>query len=125
MFIRAFGVGFLLGGIRKNSEHQKTFACCELDPSGAAIFWRARAIGGGAEQAEEILELQYREDFTVAEAKRLAVEIFFKVLNSDVQNVKSKIDLAVLKDGGSFELCGSEEIESILSTVTKGDCSRL
>lgn len=114
MFIRAFGVGFLLGGILKNSEDQETFACYEVDPSGASVHWRARAIGSGAEEAEELLEKKFREDLTVVEAKRLAVEIFCKVLSTELQNRKSKIEMAVLKGGGSFEVCGSEEIDSIL-----------
>ncbi|MDG6929214.1 MAG: archaeal proteasome endopeptidase complex subunit alpha [Nitrososphaerota archaeon] len=67
--VRPFGVSLIVAGV-----DGKTPAIYVTDPSGTYLGFDAVAIGGGSEQATELLEQKYKEDMKLEEAISLAVE---------------------------------------------------
>ncbi len=67
--VRPFGTRFLIGGVGETGPH-----LFETDPSGVVAAYKAHAIGGGAEEATEILEENYKENMSLEESAQLALK---------------------------------------------------
>ncbi len=94
----------IVGGVDKIGE--KTPKLYSLDPVGSVMEENYTASGVSAEIALGLLEDQYREDLTVEEARKLAIDAMSSVAKRDVLAGRY-IDLAVIT-----------EKESKLETIT-------
>lgn len=77
--VRPFGTRFLIGGVGERGPH-----LFETDPSGVVAAYKAHAIGGGAEEATEVLENNYDEDMDMDELVKLVLEALGKVVEGDI-----------------------------------------
>jgi len=69
---RPFGVSLLIGG------YDNAPRLFEAEPSGAMTAYKADSIGASKKEVDEILEKKYRENITMEEAIKLAVEALKK-----------------------------------------------
>jgi len=76
--IRPFGVSFLFGGVDKTG-----IRLFETDPSGIYTQYYAKSIGGGAPEANAILEKKWKQGLSSVEAQKLALDIFKEVLGKE------------------------------------------
>ena len=67
--IRPFGVSLIFAGVDTTGPLLLT-----TDPSGSYRGYRARALGRNAEESNKFLEENYREDLSLDEAIKLAIE---------------------------------------------------
>lgn len=89
--LRPFGVSLLIAG--KDEDGLKLF---ETDPTGIYYQYKATAIGEGETEVEEILHKEYKDNLTVEEGLKLAVNALKKVLD---ENFKAeRIDAAYIDD---------------------------
>ncbi len=65
---RPFGAALLVGGVTDGEPR-----LFETDPSGTPYEWRANAIGGGRDEAQQLLEDEYREDLDLDGGVTLAL----------------------------------------------------
>jgi proteasome alpha subunit len=66
---RPFGAALLVGGVTDGEPR-----LFETDPSGTPYEWRANAIGGGRDEAQALLEEEYREDMDLDGAITLTLK---------------------------------------------------
>jgi proteasome alpha subunit len=71
---RPFGASLLITGV--DAKGKRLF---ETDPSGAFTEYRAKAIGAGAKDAEEIFEKKYKPELSKDQAITLALSILSSV----------------------------------------------
>lgn len=76
--IRPFGISFLFAGIDKKGNQ-----LYETDPFGIYTQYLARAIGMGGPEANKILERKYKKDMDLADAQKLALEVFKEILDKE------------------------------------------
>lgn len=81
--VRPFGTRFLIGGVGERGPH-----LFETDPSGVVAAYKAHAIGGGAEEAIEVLEGEYQDDMNLDESTELALIALNKVIEGDLNAMK-------------------------------------
>ena len=67
--IRPFGVSLIFAGVDTTGPHLLT-----TDPSGSYRGYKARALGRNAEESNKHLEENYKEDLSLDEAIKLAIE---------------------------------------------------
>ncbi len=77
--VRPFGTRFLIGGVGERGPH-----LFETDPSGVVAAYKAHAIGGGAEEATEVLENNYDEDMDLDELVKLLLQALGRVIEGDL-----------------------------------------
>lgn len=87
--LRPFGVSLLITGV--DEEGVKLF---ETDPTGIFYQYKAKAIGEGEPEVEEILHKEYKESMTVEDALKLAIKALKKVLGDDFK--AERIDAAII-----------------------------
>ena len=75
--MRPFGVSFLYAGWDEESGYQLYHS----DPSGNYAGWKAHAIGANNQQAQNILNQEYKEDFTFRDAMKLALKVLSKTIH--------------------------------------------
>ncbi|MCW4019916.1 MAG: proteasome subunit alpha, partial [Candidatus Bathyarchaeota archaeon] len=107
--VRPFGVSVIFGGVDKVGARLFT-----TDPSGSYRAYKAVAIGIGRETAENILKEEYREDFTLEEAKKLAAKCLGKSLQA--RDEQPRIKLATVPSATKrFQILPDEEAEKNLA----------
>lgn len=107
--VRPFGTRFLIGGVGERGPH-----LFETDPSGVVAAYKAHAIGGGAEEAIEVLEKNYSEKMDLDESVQVALKALNKVIEGKLQ--AKKIEMArVGADTQKFQKTSDEEISEIIS----------
>ncbi|KAJ3196711.1 protein with putative role during mitosis [Irineochytrium annulatum] len=111
--LRPFGVSFLYGGY----DIHQGFQLYHSDPSGNYSGWNATCIGANSANATSILKQDYREDFTLNEAKSLAVKVLAKTMDSSTLGA-DKLEFATLRLGADgsviYHPFKPEEIEKLL-----------
>lgn len=111
--LRPFGVSFLYAGW----DNQFGFQLYHSDPSGNYGGWKATAIGANNQAAQSILRADYKPEFTVEEALKLAVKVMAKTMDSTALN-SEKLEFAVLrrsKEGDvTLKQMGSADLDKLL-----------
>eukprot|EP00760_Papus_ankaliazontas_P020298 PhM_4_TR18321/c0_g1_i1/m.52376/K02729/PSMA5; 20S proteasome subunit alpha 5 len=108
---RPFGVALLIGGVDELGPQ-----LWATDPSGT--YWRfdAKAIGGGAEGAQNILQEKYSRSMSLDDAERLCVSILKQVMEDRITT--SNIELAVIPAATKqLKIYNTSEIEAVLARV--------
>jgi len=67
---RPYGAALLIAGV----DNDGTPRLFEADPSGTPVEWRAVAVGGGKNKAQQHLEDEYEEDADLDDAISLAID---------------------------------------------------
>lgn len=106
--VRPFGTRFLIGGVGERGPH-----LFETDPSGVVAAYKAHAIGGGAEEATEVLEKDYREDMNTEELANLALKALNKVIDGDLEAKKVEMAKAEAEKQEFIKLSPEEISEAI------------
>ncbi len=101
---RPFGVSILVAGV--DNGQPKLF---ETDPTGIYFQYKATVIGEAEPEIEEILYKEYKDDITMEEALRLAINALKKTLDKNYD--PERIDAATisLKDR-KFKRLSKEDI---------------
>lgn len=103
--IMPFIAEVLVGGVDEDGPH-----IFVLDPIGSLIEDDYAALGTGAKMAISVLDMNYRKDIDVAEAKKLAINAIKAALERDPVS-GGGIDIAIITANGAKE----EEVK--VSTV--------
>ncbi|KAJ3300460.1 protein with putative role during mitosis [Borealophlyctis nickersoniae] len=111
--LRPFGVSFLYAGWDKHHG----FQLYHSDPSGNYSGWKATVVGANVPNAQSILRQDYKEEFTLKEAKSLAVKVLHKTMDSATIGAE-KLEFATLHmgPGGKVEYkpYKPQDIEALL-----------
>jgi proteasome alpha subunit len=105
--VRPFGVSIIFGGVDKTGS--RVFS---TDPSGSYRGYKAVAVGIGRETVEGILKEEYREDFSLDEALKLAVKCLTRALEARGEPKRIKINIIPLETK-KIQALSDEEIENI------------
>jgi len=89
--LRPFGVSFLFSGWDKHYG----FQLYQSDPSGNYGGWKATAIGANNQAAQSILKTEWKPDFTLKDASRLAIKVLSKTMDSTTLNAE-KLEFSTL-----------------------------
>lgn len=89
--LRPFGCSFLMAGWDKHYGYQ----LYQTDPSGNYSGWKATAIGANSAQAISSLKTEYSEDLSLEDAKKLAVKVLTKALDT-THPTAERIELSIL-----------------------------
>lgn len=109
---RPFGVSLLIGGY----DHLTGSTLWHTDPAGVHTKYLAKAIGAGAEGAQNALNERYHKSLTLVEAEKIALQILKEVMEDTISDVN--VELAVIPAStGRFVLRTPDEIANILPTL--------
>jgi proteasome alpha subunit len=110
--LRPFGVALIIAGVDKSGA-----SLFLTDPSGTYIGYDAVAIGAGSDQVTEYLEKNYRNDMSLEEAGRLALESIYIV--SEEKTGTKHIKMAIIDhESKTMRKVTEEEVERY-STMIK------
>ncbi|MEM3186449.1 MAG: archaeal proteasome endopeptidase complex subunit alpha [Conexivisphaerales archaeon] len=112
--VRPFGVSLIIAGVDGSTP-----AIYVTDPSGTYLGYNAVAIGGGSEQATELLEQKYKEDMSLEEAISLAVESVKKAGEEKTEPKHVKIAVIDVKTRKMRRLTDEEVNEYVKNTSDK------
>lgn len=103
---RPFGCALLFGGISRGGPE-----IVLIDTSGALTKSKAAAVGANEPKALEILKAGYKEDMSISEMLKLAVDTLREV-SEDLQ--PEEIDLGIIDaETQTFRLASEEEIRKV------------
>jgi 20S proteasome subunit alpha 3 len=116
--MRPFGVSFLYAGWDEENGYQLYHS----DPSGNYAGWKAHAIGANNQQAQNILNQDYKEDFGLRDAMKLALKVLSKSMDSTSLS-SDKVEMSVVKYDQDknqvyFSYVSEQEIEPLTKEVT-------
>lgn len=115
--VRPFGTRFLIGGVGEKGPH-----LFETDPSGVVAAYKAHAIGGGAEEALEVLEDKYDEEMNLEEIGHLALEALGTVMEGEPK--PDKVEMAEAEaETQEFRKMSDEEISDVIEAASSEDSS--
>ena len=110
---RPFGTALLVAGI----EGGRPFLF-HTDPSGTYTECTARAIGAGAEGAEQLLRDTFKNGLTLEEAENLAVSTLRQVIQEKLN--ENNIEIACARvSSGLFEIYNTEQRQRIVARLPK------
>jgi len=89
--MRPFGVSFLYAGWDKNFG----FQLYQSDPSGNYGGWQASAIGANNQAAQSILKTDWKPEFKIKDAVKLAIKVLSKTMDS-TSLTADKLDFSTL-----------------------------
>jgi proteasome alpha subunit len=104
--VRPFGVSIIFGGVDKTGN--RIFS---TDPSGSYRGYKAVAVGIGRETVEGILKEKYREDASLDETIKLAIECLTKSLEARGEPPRIKIT-AIPSETKKLRMLSEKEIEA-------------
>jgi 20S proteasome subunit alpha 3 len=111
--LRPFGVSFLFAGWDKHYG----FQLYQSDPSGNYGGWKATAIGSNNQAAQSILKTDWKPEFTLQEASRLAIKVLSKTMDSTSLN-SEKLEFSTLTRNNKgqvvFHLYNEKELTNLL-----------
>ncbi len=115
--VRPFGTRFLIGGVGERGPH-----LFETDPSGVVAAYKAHAIGGGAEEATEVLESNYEENMDIEDSVNLALEALEKVIDGELR--ANKVEMGkVESETQKFEKMSKDDISEAIKNYESGKSS--
>lgn len=106
--VRPFGVTMILAGVDATGPRVLT-----TDPSGAYRGFKAVAVGRKNDEATKLLEGKYRDDVSLEEAIKLAVEAIKVASDTNINEETLKVAV-IPKDTKLFKRLESEEVKSYL-----------
>jgi len=113
--LRPFGVSFLYAGWDSIHGYQLYMS----DPSGNYGGWKASAIGGNNQAAQSILRSDWKPEFKLRDALKLAIKVMSKTMDSTTLN-SEKLDICYLtKDPKSKRVVFQELEPTTLDTIFK------
>lgn len=89
--LRPFGVSLMYAGWDKHKQFQLFYS----DPSGNYSGWMAKCMGSNDTSAQNLLNQDYKEGCSIAEATELAVKVLSKKMDSAMLT-SDKIEISVL-----------------------------
>jgi proteasome alpha subunit len=105
--LRPFGVSLLVAGVDEGKP-----SLYQTDPTGLYYQFKAKIIGEGEADGEQILLEEYKESMSLDEALTLAVKILKKTLGKEFSS--NRVDASVIKAGvGEIEKISKEKIEKL------------
>ena len=107
--VRPFGVSMIIAGVDKTGS--RVFSA---DPSGSYRGYRATAVGRKSEEANKVLEEGYRQDLTLEEATKLAVEAVKIASDGEVDSKILKVAVVPVETR-AFRRLSEEEVERYLT----------
>jgi len=114
--LRPFGVSFLYAGW----DRHYGFQLYQSDPSGNYGGWKASAIGANNAAAQSILRTEWKADFKIRDALKLAVKVMSKTMDSTTLSAE-KLDICVLRKDSQgrvvFLEVPSKDIEKVVEEV--------
>lgn len=110
---RPFGTALLVAGIEAGKPY-----LFHTDPSGTYTQCRARAIGGGAEGAEQLLRDTYKDGLSLQEAEDLALSTLRQVIQEKLN--ENNIEVACARTStGNFEIYNAKQRQAIVARLPK------
>lgn len=113
--VRPFGTRFLIGGVGERGPH-----LFETDPSGVVAAYKAHAIGGGAEEAIEVLEKDYKKKMGLDKSVQLALKALGKAMDGKLQAEKVEMAKVETKTQEFQKLTKKEVNEAVKNSKSKG-----
>jgi len=114
--LRPFGVSILYAGWDKNFG----FQLYQGDPSGNYGGWKASAIGQNFSAAQSILRTDWKAEFKIRDAVKLAIKVLSKTMDSTTLSAE-KLDFATLtKDSKGkivWRTIPDKELDALLKEV--------
>ena len=107
--VRPFGVSMIIAGVDNTGNRVFT-----ADPSGSYRGYHATAVGRRNEEANKLLEEQYRSDINLDEATALAVETIKTASEGEISSKNCKVAV-IPADTRAFRRLEEEEVEKYLS----------
>jgi proteasome alpha subunit len=107
--VRPFGVSMIIAGVDKTGS--RVFSA---DPSGSYRGYRATAVGRKSDEANKVLEEGYRQDLTLEEATKLAVEAVKTASDGEVDSKILKVAV-VPAETHAFRRLSEEEVGRYLT----------
>jgi proteasome alpha subunit len=107
--VRPFGVSMIIAGVDNTGNRVFT-----ADPSGSYRGYHATAVGRKNEEANKLLEEQYRSDINLDEATALAVETIKTASEGEISSKNCKVAV-IPADTRAFRRLEEEEVEKYLS----------
>eukprot|EP01119_Soliformovum_irregulare_P009062 TRINITY_DN22180_c0_g1_i1.p1 TRINITY_DN22180_c0_g1~~TRINITY_DN22180_c0_g1_i1.p1 ORF type:complete len:255 (+),score=72.10 TRINITY_DN22180_c0_g1_i1:62-826(+) len=113
--LRPFGVSFLYAGW----DEQYGYQLYQSDPSGNYGGWKASAIGQNHQSAQSILRSEWKAEFKVYDALKLAIKVMSKTMDSTTLNAE-KLDISLLtRDAKSGRVAFVEVNAKLLADAFK------
>ena len=107
--VRPFGVSMIIAGVDKTGS--RVFSA---DPSGSYRGYRATAVGRKSEEANKVLEEGYRQDLTLEEATKLAVDAVKTASDGEIDSKILKVAVVPVETR-AFRRLSEEEVERYLT----------
>lgn len=112
--LRPFGVSLLIAGVDEDGEAR----LFETDPTGIYFQYKAKAIGEGETEVEEILHKKYKEDMTVEDGLKLAVKSLVKSIGENF--TADRLDVVTIKkEDRQYKKLSKQEVEKVLTQAKK------
>eukprot|EP00928_Gymnodinium_smaydae_P086686 TRINITY_DN710_c0_g1_i1.p1 TRINITY_DN710_c0_g1~~TRINITY_DN710_c0_g1_i1.p1 ORF type:complete len:263 (+),score=84.42 TRINITY_DN710_c0_g1_i1:96-884(+) len=109
---RPFGVALLVAGV----DPVDGPVLFNTDPSGTFTKYMAHAVGSAQEGATNVIQEQYNQDMSLAEAETLALTVLRQVMEEKLSS--ANIELAVVPaDTGKFKIYEKDALEGIISRL--------
>ncbi len=109
--VRPFGVALIIAGV--DDKGPRLFM---TEPGGQYMSYYAVAIGSGGQAATDFLERNYREDMSLEEMLKLAIQAISKAAEEKLSPEKLEVGYASVEDR-KFKKMSEEELEKVLSEV--------
>ncbi len=119
---RPFGVALLLAGIDETGVH-----LFHTDPSGTFSEWSAKAIGGGEQGAQTMLQEQWSRGITLVEAETLALTTLKEIMEEKLSDTNVEIaSVSYAPDGktGVFHVYTKPELSAIVARLPAGQAQQ-
>ena len=114
---RPFGVSLLYAGWDK----QRGYQLYQSDPSGNYGGWKATSIGANHASATSVLQSDFEDGLSLADAQRLVIKVLSKTMDSTTLSPE-KVELATLSRNEAtgaveFKILEDSELSPILDEV--------
>ena len=117
--MRPFGVSFLYAGW----DEESGFQLYHSDPSGNYAGWKAHAIGANHQQAQNLLNTDYKEDMGLTDAMKVALKVLSKTMDSTSLTADkvemSKVELDPVSGEVVFSYVSEEELEPLATEINE------
>jgi proteasome alpha subunit len=109
--VRPFGLSIIFAGVDKRGSQ-----VFQVDPSGAYWKYKAVAIGAGSDAVREILEKEYRSNYTTEEAVEIAVRSLHRTAEAGITAENIKV-ATIETEKKSFQLVPVERIRKLVDSM--------
>jgi len=107
---RPFGVAILFAGFDDTGPH-----LFHLDPSGTFLEYEAKAIGSGAEAAQQNLQEVFNKEMTLKDATRHAVQVLKSVMEEKL--AAQNVEIATVTRATGYHVLERAEIDVVLREI--------